>query len=81
MSVLINSSNKGLRSTANDLLTPKPDNLTIVTDSAVQRVLLEGTKAVGVELNGKTCKYLVAANLYPKDRSLGSEQLSRYQRR
>jgi choline dehydrogenase-like flavoprotein len=61
MSVLINSSNNGRRSTANDLLTPKPDNLTIVTDSAVQRVLLEGTKAVGVESNGKHCEYPLAA--------------------
>lgn len=76
MSVLINSSNKGLRSTANDLLTPKPDNLTIVTDSAVQRVLLERTKAVGVESNGRTCKYLVATNLYSKHYSPGSEQSS-----
>jgi hypothetical protein len=25
-------------------------------------VLLEGTKVVGVESNGKTCEYLVAAN-------------------
>lgn len=58
MSVLINSSSKGRRSTANDLLTPKPDNLTILTDSPVQRVVLEGTKAVGVESNGKTCEYL-----------------------
>jgi len=58
MSVLINSSSKGLRSTANDLLTPKPDNLTVVTDSPVQRVLLEGAKAVGVESSGKRCEYL-----------------------
>lgn len=56
MSVLINSSNNGRRSTANDLLTPKPDNLTIVTDAPVQKVVLEGTKAVGVESNGKKCK-------------------------
>ncbi|KAM0417233.1 hypothetical protein ACHAPT_012744 [Fusarium lateritium] len=53
MSVLINSSNKGLRSTANDLLTPVPENLTIVTSSPVQKVILEGDKAVGVESNGK----------------------------
>ncbi|KAK7433184.1 hypothetical protein QQZ08_000116 [Neonectria magnoliae] len=56
MSVLVNSSNKGLRSTASDLLTPVPENLTIITSSPVQRVVLEGTKAVGVESNGK--KYL-----------------------
>lgn len=56
MSVLINSSYKGRRSTANDLLTPRPENLTVVTASPVQRVILEGKKAVGVESNGKQCK-------------------------
>lgn len=57
MSVLINSSSKGRRSTANDLLEPKPENLTVLTDSTVQKVLLEGNKAVGVEVNGKKCKF------------------------
>lgn len=56
MSVLINSSHKGQRSTAKDLVTPVPENLTIVTSSPVQKVILEGTKAVGVEANGKQCK-------------------------
>jgi choline dehydrogenase-like flavoprotein len=56
MSVLINSSKNGLRSTANDLLTPKPENLTIITNAPVQRVLLDGTKAIGVESNGSKCK-------------------------
>lgn len=56
MSVLINSSHKGHRSTARDLVTPPPENLTIVTSSPVQKVILEGTKAVGVEANGKKCK-------------------------
>lgn len=59
MSVLINSSCKGRRSTANDLLTPKPENLTIMTDSSVQRVVLDGNKAIGVEVNGKKCEYLL----------------------
>ncbi|KXJ85244.1 hypothetical protein Micbo1qcDRAFT_56500 [Microdochium bolleyi] len=52
MSVLINSSHKGTRSTANDLLTPRPDNLTIVTNAAVKRVLLDTadpSKCIGVE--------------------------------
>ncbi|CAG7561210.1 unnamed protein product [Fusarium equiseti] len=53
MSVLINSSHKGRRSTANDLLEPKPENLTVLTDSSVQRVILEGNKAVGVEVGDK----------------------------
>ncbi|KAM0326693.1 hypothetical protein ACHAQA_006564 [Verticillium albo-atrum] len=52
MSVVINSSHKGRRSTANDLLMPVPENLDILTSSTVQRVILEGVKAVGVEVNG-----------------------------
>ncbi|KAL5086704.1 hypothetical protein Trisim1_008787 [Trichoderma cf. simile WF8] len=53
MSVLINSAHSGLRSVAADLLQPKPNNLTIVTGSAIQRIILDGKKAVGVESNGK----------------------------
>jgi choline dehydrogenase-like flavoprotein len=56
MSVLINSAHKGLRSTAGDLVKEKIDNLTIITGAPVQRVLLDGTKAVGVESNGKKCE-------------------------
>lgn len=56
MSVLINSAHKGLRSTAGDLVKDKLDNLTIITGAPVQRVLLEGTKAVGVESNGTKCE-------------------------
>ena len=56
MSVMINSAHKGLRSTAGDLIKEKLDNLTIVTGAPVQRILLEGKKAVGVESNGKKCK-------------------------
>ncbi|KAL9567414.1 hypothetical protein ACKAV7_008364 [Fusarium commune] len=52
MSVLINSSHNGVRSTAKDLLTPKPENLTILTDTSVQKILLWGKKAIGVEANG-----------------------------
>ncbi|KAI1415567.1 GMC oxidoreductase [Hypoxylon sp. FL1857] len=53
MAVLINSCYKGLRSTAADLVTPAPSNLTVISSSPVQRVVLEGKKAVGVESNGK----------------------------
>ncbi|KAJ5522641.1 hypothetical protein N7513_013214 [Penicillium frequentans] len=54
MSVLINSASNGLRSTAEDLVIGyEKDNLTIITGAPVQRVLLEGKKAVGVESNGK----------------------------
>ncbi|KAF4455592.1 hypothetical protein F53441_2116 [Fusarium austroafricanum] len=58
MSVLINSSTNGRRSTANDLLEPTPENLTVLTDSTVQKIVLEGNKAIGVEVNGK--KYLAS---------------------
>ncbi|OTA91120.1 putative GMC oxidoreductase [Hypoxylon sp. CO27-5] len=53
MSVLINSCYKGLRSTAADLITPPPSNLTVISNSPVQRVILEGKKAVGVDPNGE----------------------------
>jgi choline dehydrogenase-like flavoprotein len=56
MSVLINSAHNGLRSTAGDLVKDKLDNLTIITGEPVQRVLLEGTKAIGVETKGEKCK-------------------------
>ncbi|EGE79598.1 glucose-methanol-choline oxidoreductase [Blastomyces dermatitidis ATCC 18188] len=53
MSVLINSAHKGLRSTAKDLLLrPSAVNLTIIANSPVQHVILEGKKAVGVVANG-----------------------------
>ncbi|KAF9884222.1 hypothetical protein FE257_001954 [Aspergillus nanangensis] len=52
MSLVINSSHQGQRVTATDLLLDAPDNLTIITESPVQRVILEGTKAVGVEAKG-----------------------------
>ncbi|KAJ2971052.1 hypothetical protein NQ176_g7880 [Zarea fungicola] len=54
MALSINSAHNGRRSTASDLLAPKPENLTIITDSPVQRVIFEGRRAVGIETNGKT---------------------------
>lgn len=63
MSVSINSAHNGQRSTASDLLTPKPENLTIMTDSPVQRVILEGRKAVGIESNGNTCEFLISSKV------------------
>ncbi|KAI1075857.1 hypothetical protein F5B20DRAFT_367830 [Whalleya microplaca] len=53
MSVLVNSAHKGVRSTACDLLLPTPENLTILTETPVQRIVLDGKKAVGVEAKGK----------------------------
>ncbi|KAK3346844.1 hypothetical protein B0T25DRAFT_592871 [Lasiosphaeria hispida] len=52
MSVLISSAHKGLRSTAKDLLVGLPENVTLITGSPVQRIILDGKKAVGVESNG-----------------------------
>ncbi|KAK0725481.1 hypothetical protein B0H67DRAFT_551043 [Lasiosphaeris hirsuta] len=52
MSVLISSAHKGLRSTAKDLLAGLPENVTLLTGSPVQRIILDGKKAVGVESNG-----------------------------
>ncbi|KAI0119603.1 putative GMC oxidoreductase [Daldinia grandis] len=54
----INSSSKGVRSTAADLFAAALGNLTIVTESPVQRLILEGNKAIGVESNGK--RYLAS---------------------
>ncbi|KAF7592689.1 hypothetical protein BBP40_012591 [Aspergillus hancockii] len=52
MSIIISSAHNGLRSTAADLLTSPPDNLTIVSDAVVKRLLVEGTDIVGVEASG-----------------------------
>lgn len=56
MSVLINTAAGGLRSTSRDLFTPRPENLTILSDSPVQRILLDGKRAVGAESNGTKCE-------------------------
>ncbi|KAJ5652905.1 hypothetical protein N7507_010331 [Penicillium longicatenatum] len=53
MGIMINSASNGRRTTAADLLIGAPDNLVIVTDTPVRRVMLEGKKAVGVETKGK----------------------------
>jgi choline dehydrogenase-like flavoprotein len=55
MSVSINSARGGLRSTAVDTLISPPDNLTIRTNSTVQRVIIEDMKVVGVECDGRKC--------------------------
>jgi choline dehydrogenase-like flavoprotein len=56
LSVLISSAYKGLRSTAGDLLTAAPANLTVITNAPVQRLVLEGKKVIGVESNGTQCQ-------------------------
>ncbi|KAJ6111368.1 hypothetical protein N7523_007429 [Penicillium sp. IBT 18751x] len=52
MSLCINSSRNGVRTTAADLLLGHT-NLVIVTNSPVSRVIMEGTRAVAVEANGQ----------------------------
>ncbi|GFF63194.1 glucose-methanol-choline (gmc) oxidoreductase [Aspergillus lentulus] len=44
---------KGRRTTAADLLDTAPENLTVITESPVQRIVLDGKKAIGVKCNGK----------------------------
>lgn len=55
-SVVINSSYKAFRTTSGDMLASAPGNLTVITDSPVQRVILDGKRAVGIESNGKRCR-------------------------
>lgn len=66
MSLMINSASKGRRTTATDLFVGIPDNLVVVTESPVQRVVVQGKKAVGVEVNGKQCKLMVEMLFIPK---------------
>ncbi|KAJ5621171.1 hypothetical protein N7510_005155 [Penicillium lagena] len=73
MSVLINSAYNGLRSTASDLVKTAENNLTVVTGSPVQRVLLEGKKAVGVEVNGT--KYLASKEVILSAGSLNDPRI------
>ncbi|RAK96030.1 GMC family oxidoreductase [Aspergillus ibericus CBS 121593] len=54
MALVINSSHQGRRVTATDLLERAPSNLTVITKAPVLRLLLEGTKAVGVVTKEKT---------------------------
>ncbi|PKS06064.1 hypothetical protein jhhlp_007898 [Lomentospora prolificans] len=59
MGLVINSAHAGLRSTAADLLKNVSEkNVTILTDTAVQRVVLDGKKVIGVESSGK--RYLAS---------------------
>jgi choline dehydrogenase-like flavoprotein len=59
ISIAISTAHRGLRSTAADLLTSAPDNLTIVLDAVVDRLLIEGTNVVGVEASGTQCKRML----------------------
>ena len=57
ISVCQNSALDGRRTTASGaFLSAVPANLTILTDTAVERVLCDGQKAVGVEIAGKNSR-------------------------
>jgi choline dehydrogenase-like flavoprotein len=47
------SAYKGIRSTSADMLLDGPENLTILTEAPVQRILFNGKTAIGVESEGK----------------------------
>jgi choline dehydrogenase-like flavoprotein len=64
MAATINSAGSGRRTTAADLLLDAPDNLVVVTDTPVQRVILQGKRAIGVETQGSQCALLELA-MYP----------------
>ncbi|GAP84463.1 putative choline dehydrogenase [Rosellinia necatrix] len=73
MATVINSAQRGLRSTANDLLTPRPENLTIVTNAAVQRLIVEGAKIAGVET--KEARYFASKEVVLAAGSLNSPSI------
>ena len=56
MGITANSAYRGRRTTAADLLAACPDNLTVLTDTIVERLIIRDKKAVGVEAKGQKCK-------------------------
>ena len=73
MSLVINSSHQGERVAATDLLKGAPDNLTVVTEAPIQRVILQGKKAIGVESNGK--QYLASKEVILTTGSLDTPKI------
>jgi choline dehydrogenase-like flavoprotein len=61
MGLIINSAQDGVRTTAADLVKSAPENLVVVPNSPVQRVIWEGKKAVGVESNGTQCESSISS--------------------
>lgn len=57
MAMVHNTSHQGKRVSATDLLEGAPGNLTIITEAPVQRVILQGRKAIGVESQGRQCTF------------------------
>ncbi|KAI9043216.1 GMC family oxidoreductase [Aspergillus affinis] len=73
MALVINSSHNGQRVTASDLLLGAPDNLTVITEAPIQRVVLDGKKAIGVESRGK--KYLASKEVVLTTGSLDTPKI------
>ncbi|KAI0441308.1 hypothetical protein F4803DRAFT_523747 [Xylaria telfairii] len=73
MAPVINSAQGGFHSTANDLLSDKPENLRIVTNTPVQRLILEGTKILGVEAKG--ARYFASKEVVLSAGSLNSPSI------
>ncbi|KAI2621809.1 putative GMC oxidoreductase [Hypoxylon sp. NC1633] len=73
MASLISTAQGGHRSTARDLVTPAPDNLTIFTNSQAHRVIIEGRRAIGVEASGK--KYFASKEVILSAGSLDTPKL------
>jgi choline dehydrogenase-like flavoprotein len=57
MSVAINSSYRGRRTTAKDLLQSPQENLVVLTGVQVQKLLWDGKKVVGVKSNINECMF------------------------
>ncbi|GKZ76632.1 hypothetical protein AnigIFM56816_007917 [Aspergillus niger] len=73
MALVINSSHQGRRVTATDLLDEAPSNLTIITETPALRLVLQGTKTVGVETKG--AKYFASKEVILTTGSLDTPKI------
>lgn len=64
MAATINSASNGKRTTAVDLLLDAPDNLVVVTDTPVLRILLQNKRAIGVETQSKQCMFCIKREVF-----------------
>ncbi|KAF2993667.1 hypothetical protein E8E13_000617 [Curvularia kusanoi] len=60
ISISIKSVRKGIVSSAQDLIWDAPENLSILLNHPVQRVLYDQNRVVGAESNGKRCRVLTS---------------------
>jgi choline dehydrogenase-like flavoprotein len=63
MALYVHSAGDGVRSTAKDLLVDAPNNLVVVKDTPVQRILFEGKRAVGIQTRGTKCEYTLLTRI------------------